>query len=84
MDDIKQEVSELRREMTNLKASTEHLTGLVEILVVVQFNPSKKEEVMAKVFSETLKSFFHEKMIINVPSNFLNKVNMGGCLEEDV
>ncbi|CAI8615368.1 unnamed protein product [Vicia faba] len=84
MENIKQEVSELRREMINLKAIMEHLTGLIEILVSAQVNPSKKEEVMEKVFIETMKSFFHEKMIINAPSDFLNKVNMGVHLEEDV
>ena len=56
MENIKQEISELHREMTNLKASVEHLTGLVEILVAARVNPSKKEEVMEKVFTETLKS----------------------------
>ena len=40
MENIKQEVSELRGEMTNLEASMEHLTGLVEILVGAQVNPS--------------------------------------------
>ena len=52
MENIKQEVSELRREVTNLKYSIEHLTGLVEILVAAQVNPSKKDEVMIKVFTD--------------------------------
>ena len=42
MENIKQEVSELRREMTILKASMEHLTGLVETLVAAQVNPFAK------------------------------------------
>ena len=84
MENIKQEVSELRKEMTNLKAIMEHLTGLVEILVASQVNPSRRKEAMIKVFTETLKSFIHEKMIINAPSDFPDKVNMGVRLEEDV
>ena len=38
MENIKQEVFELRREVPNLKASLDHLTGLVEILVAAQVN----------------------------------------------
>ena len=59
MENIKQEVSELRREVTNLKASMDHLTVLVEILVGAQVNPSRKEEAMVKAVTETLKSFSH-------------------------
>ena len=77
MENIKQEVSELRREMTILKASLEHLTGLVEILVSSQVNPSRREEAMIKVFTETLKSFSHEKVMVNAPNDFPDKVNVG-------
>ena len=58
MENIKQEVSELRREVTILKAGLDHLTGLVEILISAQVNPSRREEARIKVFTETLKSFF--------------------------
>lgn len=84
MENIKQEVSELHKEMTNLKASMEHLTGLVEILVAAQVNPSRREEAMIKVFTETLKSFSHEKVMVNAPNDFPDKVNVGVRLEEDV
>ena len=62
----------------------EHLTALVEALVAAQVNPPMKEKEMAKVLAETLRSFFHEKMIVNAPSHFYEKVNMGKLLEEDV
>ena len=55
MENIKQEVSEFRKELTNLKASTDHLIVLVEILVAAQVNPSRREEAMIKVFTKTLK-----------------------------
>ena len=52
MENIKQEVSELRREMTILKAGMDHSTVLVEILVAAQVNPSRREEAMIKVFTD--------------------------------
>ena len=52
MENIKQEVSELHKEVTILKAGMDHLTVLVKILVAAQVNPSKKEEVMIKVFTD--------------------------------
>ena len=52
MENIKQKVSELRREMTILKAGMDHSTVLVEIFVAAQVNPSKKEEAMIKVFTD--------------------------------
>ena len=59
MENIKQEVSELRREMTILKAGMDHSTVLVEILVAAQVNPSKKEEAMIKVFTDG-----HSRMLV--------------------
>ena len=84
MENIKQEVSELRGEMTHLKAGMDHLTSLVEILVAAQVNPSRKEEAMEKVFTETLKSFFHEEIIVDAPSDCLDMLKVGVRLEEDV
>ena len=62
----------------------EYLTALVKTLVATQVNPSRKEEEMAKFFTETLKSFFHEKVIVNAPGEFPEKASMGVLLEEDV
>ena len=84
MENIKQEVSELRREVTIWKAGLDHLTGLVEILISAQVNPSRREEARIKVFTETLKSFSHEKVTVNAPDDFPDKVNVGVRLEEDV
>ena len=39
---------------------------------------------MAKVFTETLRSFFHEKVMVNASNDFPEKVNVGVPLEEDV
>ena len=39
---------------------------------------------MEKVFTAILKSFFLEQVIVNAPIDFLEKVNMGVLLEEDV
>ena len=84
MEIIKQEIFEHRKEITTLTAGMEHLTVLVKTLVVVQVNTYGKEEEMAKVFTETLKSFFHEKVMVNAPNDFPEKVNVGVPLEEDV
>ena len=67
-----------------MKAGLDHLTGLVEILISAQVNPFRREEAMIKVFTETLKSFSHEKVLVNAPSDFPDKVNVGVRLEEDV
>ena len=75
MENIKQEVSELCRKMITLKASMEHSTILVEILVVAQVNPSKKEEVVIKVFTDC-----HSRMLVlKFKSSMCRRVNtMGG------
>ena len=52
MENIKQEIFEFRREVTNLKAGMDHSTVLVEILVAAQVNPSRREEAMIKVFTD--------------------------------
>ena len=39
---------------------------------------------MIKVFTETLKSFSHEKVMVNAPNDFPDKVNVGVRLEEYV
>ncbi|CAI8615226.1 unnamed protein product [Vicia faba] len=59
MENVKQEISELRKEVTNLKAGMDHSTVLVEILVAAQVSPSKKEEAMIKVFIDC-----HSRMLV--------------------
>ena len=79
MENIKQEIFELHKEVTTLKDGMEYLIALVESLVSSQVNPSRKEEDMEKVFTEILKSFFHERVIVNTPSDFPKKSEHGSA-----
>ena len=37
---------------------------------------------MGKVFINTLKSFFHEKVVVNTPNDFAKEVNMEAFLKK--
>src|SRR3954464_2554142 len=84
MESIKQEILELRKEVVTLKAGMEHLTALVEALVAAQVNPPMMEERMAKVFLETLSSFFPKGTVVSTPADFHREVDMKVLLEKDV
>ncbi|XP_058750154.1 uncharacterized protein LOC131623163 [Vicia villosa] len=84
MESIKQEILELRKEVVTLKAGMEHLTALVEALVAAQVNPPMMEERMAKVFLETLNSFFPKGTVVSTPADFHREVDMKALLEKDV
>src|SRR3954469_1230860 len=84
MESIKQEILELREEVVTLKAGMEHLTALVEALVAAQVNPPMMEEKMAKVFLETLNSFFPKGTVVSTPADFHREVGMKALLEKDV
>jgi hypothetical protein len=84
MESIKQEILELRKEVVTLKAGMEHLTALVEALVAAQVNPPMMEERMAKVFLETLNSFFPKGTVVSTPADFHREVGMKALLEKDV
>src|SRR3954462_7438651 len=84
MESIKQEILELRKEVITMKAGMEHLTALVEALVAFQVNPPMMEERMAKVFLETLNSFFPKGTVVSTPADFHREVGMKALLEKDV
>jgi hypothetical protein len=52
--------------------------------LVAQITPPLEEKEMTKIFLKTLSSFYYERMIASVSSDFTEMVNMWMRLEEGV
>ena len=52
--------------------------------MAAQITHPLEEKEMTKIFLKTLSSFYYERMIDSVPSDFTEMVNMGMGLEEGV
>lgn len=52
--------------------------------LAAQISPSLEEKEMAKIFVKTLSSFYYECMIASAPNDFIEMVNMGMRLDEDI